>query len=264
MQTSLWPEFYACARVSMAESTLVQSVVVALSLLLFVPLSLVLKYWIGASELWVFASATLAIAILADWVRRSTEQLAGRTGPAIGGLLNISFGSAAELILALFVLATGNTTVVRAQITGSIIGTSLFGLGLAIIVGGWGRGKQTFQRDRAGLLSTLLILSIIALLLPAVFDYQARLLVHVPIPPFGDEELSLSVSVVLLLLYAANLIYTLVTRRDAFESEEGQGEVSRSLPWALAVLVGSTAVIGVRCETRPLRGQKGLAKMCHF
>ncbi|MGI8568480.1 MAG: hypothetical protein ACR2KT_05145 [Methylocella sp.] len=67
-------------------------------------------------------------------------------------------------------------------------------------------------------------------------------------PPFGDEELSLSVSVVLLLLYAANLIYTLVTRRDAFESEEGQGEVSWSLPWALAVLVGSTAVIAVEAS----------------
>ena len=87
----------------------------------------------------------------------------------------MSFGSIAELLLALFVLAKGGTQVVQAQITGSIIGTSLFGLGLAIVVGGIGREKQTFSSTKASLLSTLLILAVIALLLPAVFDYTGRL-----------------------------------------------------------------------------------------
>lgn len=107
--------------------------------------------------------------MLADWVRRATEHVASRVGTAIGGLLNISFGSVAELILAIFVLSSGKADVVRAQITGSIIGTSLFGLGLAIVVGSIGREKQEFKRERAGQLSSLFILLVIALLLPAVF-----------------------------------------------------------------------------------------------
>jgi Ca2+/Na+ antiporter len=110
-----------------------------------------------------------------EWVRRATDQLASRVGPAVGGLLTISFGSIAELVLALFVLMRGQTNVVQAQITGSILATSLFALGLAIIVGGSTRDRQHFSPERAGLLSSLLILVVIALLLPAVFDLTGRL-----------------------------------------------------------------------------------------
>ena len=104
-------------------------------LLLFIPISLILAYGFHSAPLWVFAAAGLAIIPIADWIRRATNQLAGRTGPAIGGLVNVTFGSIAELTLALFVLSRGHTTVVRAQITGSLIGTSLLGLGLAIVAG---------------------------------------------------------------------------------------------------------------------------------
>lgn len=83
----------------------------------------------------------------------------------MGGLLTISLGSLAELLLALFVLSRGEQAVVRAQITGSIIGTSLLGLGLAIVVGGLTRERQSFKQERAGLLSSLLMLAVIALLL---------------------------------------------------------------------------------------------------
>lgn len=89
----------------------------------------VLQYLMGASPTWVILAGAAAIAVLADWVRRATERVAAKAGPAIGGLLNISFGSLAELILALLVLADDKPDVVRAQITGSIMGTSLFGLG---------------------------------------------------------------------------------------------------------------------------------------
>ena len=132
------------------------------SLLAFIPISLALKYFFGASAIAIFGTSAIAVAALAEWVRRATDQIAARVGPAIGGLLTVSFGSIAELVLALFVLMRGQASVVQAQIVGSIIGTSLLGLGLAIIVGGATRDRQRFKPERAGLLSSLLILVLIA------------------------------------------------------------------------------------------------------
>ena len=150
----------------------------------------------GASPLLVFAASALAIAVRAEWLRRATVQLADRVGPAIRRLLTVSFGSIAELVLALFVLLRGEVAVVQTQIAGSIMGTSLFGLGFAIIVGGATRERQKFSAERAGLLSTLLILVVIALL-PAVFDLTRRISDRTSTIGSTDEELSLGVSVVL-------------------------------------------------------------------
>src|SRR3989442_9470983 len=129
-----------------------------------------------------------------------------RAGPAIGGLLNVTFGNMAELIIALFVLSAGHAEVVKAQITGSIVGNSLLGLGLGIVAGSWGRDKQTFSRQHAGLLSSLLILSAIALMLPALFDYTERSAAVAGLRAL-DERLSLGVSVAPILLFLANLGY---------------------------------------------------------
>ena len=235
-----------------------------LGLLLAIPVAPALHYLAGASPLWVFVAGAAGIAVLADWVRRATDQVAERVGPAVGGLLNVSFGSLAELILAVFVLASGKTDVVRAQITGSIIGTSLFGLGLAIVVGSAGRDKQTFKRERAGLLSSLFILVVIALLLPAVFDYTMRNVTGTPDVGPSEEKLSIGVSAVLLALYGANLLYTLATHRDVFASGEprggehsgehgdagGEGGAGAAWPlWAaLGVLVAATAAIALEAE----------------
>ena len=146
-------------------------------------------------------------------------------------------------------LAAGKADVVRAQITGSIIGTSLFGLGLAIVVGSIGRDKQLFQRERAGQLSSLLILVVIALLLPAVFDFTGRNATERQVLELTDEELSLGVSAVLLVLYAANLVYTLVTHRDVFASEEpGDAEGAWPLWTALGVLSAATAAIALEAH----------------
>lgn len=212
-----------------------------------VPLALALRYAFDASALAVFATGGIAIAVLAEWMRRATEQVAAHAGPAIGGLLTVSFGSAAELILALFVIASGELEVVRAQITGSIIATSLLGLGLACLVGGFGRERQTFSGRRAGLQASLLTIVVVALLMPAVFDRAdaAR-----AVPPaaraVSEESLSIGVAVVLLLLYAGNLIFTLVTHRDVFarddEAQEG-GAAAWSLPRALGVLVLATMAV---------------------
>src|SRR4051812_25359099 len=208
----------------------------AYALLALVPLALGLDY-LGAGPVWVLLTGAAAVAVLADWVRRGTEQLAKRAGPTIGGLLNVSFGSLAELILALFVLLDGHVEVVRAQITGSIIGTSLLGLGLAALLGGIGRERQCFNRANAGLLSTLLILLTVALVLPAVFDLTERASASDAAAAVTGEELSLGIAVVLLLLYGANLVYTLVTHRDAFGSAERGGEPEWSLARSLGVMV---------------------------
>src|SRR4051795_4271103 len=108
-------------------------------LLLLVPLALALHYLLHVGPLWTFACAVLAIVPLAEWIRRATEQLAARAGPAVGGLLNVTFGNLTELVLALFLLAAGKADIVKGQITGSIIGNALLGLGLAILAGAWGR-----------------------------------------------------------------------------------------------------------------------------
>lgn len=213
-------------------------------LLLLVPISLAVHYFSGAGPIWVFVSAILAIVPLAEWIRRATENMAARVSPAIGGLLNVTFGNMAELILALFVLAAGEQGVVKGQITGSIIGNSLLGLGLAVIVGSYGRERQTFKRERAGLLSSLLILATLGLLVPALFDYTERGLVASSAAGRLDEQLSLGVAVVLILVYIANLIYTLVTHRDVFEFRRSDEETHQT-PWpiwqSLGVLLAGTA-----------------------
>lgn len=216
-------------------------------LLLLVPLSLGLAYF-GAPPLLVFITAAASIIPLAEWSRRATEQMAEHAGSVIGGLLSITFGNSAELILAIFVLHAGNTHVVKATITGSIIGNSLLGLGLAILAGSWGRDKQTFSRERTGLLSSLLILSVIALMIPALFDYTERGLLASPNAAKLDEHLSLGVAVVLIVVYVCNLIYTLFTHRDVFAGIEEDGSPEWSMRKSLAVLLGATAVVAVEAD----------------
>lgn len=216
------------------------------ALIVLAPLSLALAL-LHAAPMWVFATGAAAIIPLSGWIRRATEQIAERAGPAIGGLLNVTFGNAAEFILALFVLRSGNTSVVKATITGSIIGNSLLGLGISILAGSWGRDKQTFNRDRAGLLASLLILSVIALLLPAMFDYAERSLATPARAHVLDVRLSLGVSIVLIAVYIANLFYTLVTHRDIFATAE-EGHPTWSLGKALAVLASATVAVAVEAE----------------
>lgn len=225
------------------------------ALLLLVPISVVLALVQSVPRALVFVTALLAIVPLAEWVRRSTEHVAARAGSAIGGLLNVSFGNAPELILALFVLRAGQVAVVKAQITGSLIGNSLLGLGVAIVAGSFGRERQHFNRERAGLLSSLLILVTIAILLPALFDYTERGVLRDPNSTALDEQLSLGVAVVLILVYIGNLIYTFVTHRDVFSrgasgAHESDPEVEApwSLTKALLILVGATVLTAVEAE----------------
>jgi Ca2+:H+ antiporter len=229
-------------------------------LLLLVPISLGVTYLLDVSPLLVFAAAIVAIVPLAEWIRRATEHLAHTLGAAMGGLLNLTFGNVAELLLAVFVLMEGKPDVVKGQITGSILGNGLLGLGAAVIAGSWGRHRQTFNRASAGKLSSLLILVVIGLLLPALFSMTERHAVGAAQANNLDERLSLGAAVVLLFVYAANLVYTFVTHRDVFSTEEedgdesaGSGQVENAVsPWpiwkSVAVLLGATAALAWEAE----------------
>src|SRR5438270_12025875 len=137
--------------------------------LFFIPVSLALRYLLDVQPIWIFGAGAAALGVLAGWGRRATEQLAHRAGATIGGLLNVSFGNIAELVLARFVLSEADTQGVQAQITGSIIGTTLLFLGISALVGGIGRTRQTFDKASVGLLSTSLFLLVCASFLPAIF-----------------------------------------------------------------------------------------------
>jgi Ca2+:H+ antiporter len=223
---------------------------IRIALLGTVPVAPLLHYVFAAPPIWVFLTGIVGVGILADWIRAATEELAHHTGPAVGGLLTISLGSVAELLLALFVLAKGEAEVVHAQITGSIIGTSLLGLGLAIVAGGAMRDRQRFPRERAGLLSSMLILVVIVLLLPAVFDFTGRHVTHTDHMGVSDEALSLLVSAVLLALYAANLVFTLVTHRNVFSRDDGAEPTAArwSIGACLGILAAATVAAALESE----------------
>lgn len=216
--------------------------------LLLVPAALILHYTDAAPSLVVFVIGLAAIAILADWVRRGTEQVAEHAGAAIGSLLTVTFGNAAELVIALFVLAQAHTEVVQAQITGSIIGTTLLFLGISVLAGGLKRRHQVFDKRRVGLLGTLLMLVAVAILLPAVFDMTERAVAPQADRAYLEEKLSLWVSVLLLVLYGAHLIYVLVTHRSVFAAEAEPGRAQWSLAKGLSVMALGTVFIAVMSE----------------
>src|SRR5687768_8260858 len=146
---------------------------VLLALLVFVALA-PLAAWLHWGPVWVFAFACLAIVPLAGLMGESTEHLSSRLGAGMGGFLNATFGNAAELIIALMALRRGLYDVVKASLTGSIIGNSLLVLGLAILMGGFRRERQSFDRAAAGVGSTLLALAAIGLVIPAMFHWTAN------------------------------------------------------------------------------------------
>src|SRR6185503_12733367 len=141
-------------------------------LLVFIPVAVILEVR-HAAGIWIFAASALAIVPLAGLMGRATEALAETLGEGIGGLLNATFGNAAELIIASMALREGLYDVVKASITGSIIGNILLVFGLSALVGGARRQSQRFNATAARLVSTLLLLSVVSLVLPAIFHMIA-------------------------------------------------------------------------------------------
>jgi Ca2+:H+ antiporter len=176
---------------------------------------------------------------------RATEQLAEHLGEGIGGLLNASFGNAAELIIAFFALQAGLHEVVKASITGSIIGNILLVLGLSMVAGGMRFPVQEFNRTAAAMGASLLLLSAIGLLVPALFHFVA-----------GEEgraherDLSLEIAVVLFLTYCLSLIFSLRTHKHLY-SGAGGGEAGVS-HWsrgrAISILLLASVMVAVIAE----------------
>lgn len=196
-----------------------------LLLLVFVPLAPIAEHmhW-GA--LTVFAFSAIAIVPLAGLMGEATEQLASRLGAGIGGLMNATFGNAAELIIALVALHKGLYDVVKASLTGSIIGNILLVLGLSLFAGGWKRERQTFDRSAASASATLLALAALALLVPAAFHMVAEQAVAEQTLTRAREvvlerTLSLEIAIVLFVAYVLSLVFSLRTHKHLYE---GGGE----------------------------------------
>ncbi len=197
----------------------------------FIPIAIGLEL-AHASPVLIFSAAALGVIPTAAVMGEATEHLAAQTGPGIGGFLNVTFGNAPELIIAFFALKEGLQEVVKASIVGSIIGNILLVLGAAMLVGGWKRERQTFNQTAANAQSSMLLLALTALILPAVFQ-----LVHGGgLPGVGEErvdfgseleKLSLGVAIVLMITYAAGLYFSLKTHRKVFNPFEG-GEVKEA------------------------------------
>ncbi len=209
---------------------------------------------IGAAAGAVFAASALGIVPTAALMGRATEELAARSGPGIGGLLNVTFGNAPELIIALFALQKGLQEVVKASIVGSIIGNILLVLGAAMLFGGLGRDKQTFSRTTASIQTTMLLLAGAALVMPAIFELVEGK--GLPSPGaetvnYGPpvEHLSLAVAIVLIATYVAGLFFSLKTHRDIFNPEyEDEGTWGWSTRKSVLALAGAGVLVGLMSE----------------
>lgn len=235
-------------------------------LLVFVPIALVLDFVLHAGAVLVFLSSALAIVPLAGLMGKSTEALAVRVGAGLGGLLNATFGNAAELIIAVFALREGLYDLVKASLTGSIIGNVLLVFGLSALLGGLRRRRQSFNRTAASMGATMLLLSAVALVVPAIFHEVAG-----PGVAGGEQLLSLELAVVLMATYLLGLLFTLKTHShlyagtaghepageegsagDAEDARDAAGEAGNGGHWtpglASGVLVASAAAVGLMSE----------------
>jgi Ca2+:H+ antiporter len=216
------------------------------SLLVFIPIALSVRFF-HLGDVWLFITSAAAIIPLAKILGTATEELALRVGSGIGGLLNATFGNAVEMIIAFFALQAGLYEVVKASITGSILGNVLFVLGLAIYMGGLGREKQTFNRVAAGVSASQLTLGTVGLLIPAAFVITSP---SSEVDVLLREELSIGVALLLLGSYIAQMVFFLRTHKHLYSEEEEM--VMHGQAWSIRhsviVLVGATALVALMSE----------------
>jgi Ca2+:H+ antiporter len=213
----------------------------------FIPLAIALDI-AHASPTIIFFSSALGVIPTAALMGRATEELAARSGPGIGGLLNVTFGNAPELIIALFALNAGLHEVVKASLIGSVIGNVLLVMGASMFVGGLGRERQYFNRVSAVAQSSMLLLAVAAMAMPAIFELVEGK--GLPLPgaervSYGStvEQLSLAVAIVLILSYGAGLVFSLRTHRDLFNPPSDEAEHGE--PWSVRRSVSMLALAGV-------------------
>jgi Ca2+:H+ antiporter len=218
-------------------------------MLVFVPAS----FWLGlthASPVAVFVVSCLAILPLAGLLGEATESLAHRAGAGLGGLLNATFGNAAELIIAFMALRAGETEIVKASLTGSIIGNMLMVLGLAMLLGGFRHQQLSFSQLAAETSSGMMVLAVVAFVIPAIY---AQVTQHSH--PEHIESISLDISWILILTYVASLVFQFKTHSRLFSPEDAPDAaeaIEDGHPWSLArslsVLLGAAVLIGFVSE----------------
>jgi Ca2+:H+ antiporter len=221
----------------------------------FIPLAIVLELVHAAASL-IFFAAALGVIPTAALMGRATEELAARSGPGLGGLLNVTFGNAPELIIGFFALRQGLQEVVKASIVGSILGNILLVMGAAMLAGGLRRERQRFDRTAAGAQSLMLLLAAVVLVMPAIYELVAG--DGLPSPtakavrlPGKLEALSVGASVILLASYACGLWFSLRTHKDLFNpahAEEDHVDPPWSVRRALTMLAIAGVAVGVMSE----------------
>jgi Ca2+:H+ antiporter len=217
-------------------------------LLVFVPVAIVLEVTHAGAAL-IFGASCLAIVPLAGLMGKATEHLAEKLGEGVGGLLNATFGNAAELIIATMALNRGLTDVVKASITGSIIGNILLVFGLSALCGGLRYPAQRFNQTAANLGATMLTLSVVGLLVPAMFHVVAR-----GRPNAGEQELSLEIAVILMVTYALSLVFTLRTHKHLYAGGHGAASADAigmhgwSRSRSVTVLLVATVFVAIMSE----------------
>jgi Ca2+:H+ antiporter len=215
---------------------------VFLALLIFVPLSLFAEY-MRFSPIVIFILASLAIIPLAKFIGESTEEISVHTGPALGGLLNATFGNATELIISIFALQAGLTEMVKASITGSIIGNLLLILGMAFFFGGLGKDEQTFNTTAARTSASTLFLATAAIVMPAVFVLTSENPSVMVI-----ETLSIAVSIIMAVSYLASLLFSLRTHKHLYTADTTECIAKWSVKKSVTILLASTVAVAVMSE----------------
>src|SRR5215212_3959903 len=192
----------------------------------FIPIAIALELAHADASV-IFATSALGVIPTAALMGRATEELAARSGPGIGGFLNVTFGNAPELIIAFFALREGLLEVVKASLVGSILGNVLLVMGAAMLVGGLKRERQYFDRTAANTQSLMLLLACVALIMPAIYE----LVIGGSLPKPTDqskhfpndlEAMSVGVALVLLAPYVAGLIFSLKPHKDLFNPEHAE------------------------------------------
>ncbi len=191
-----------------------------------------------------FTLSLAAIVPLAKVIGDATEELAAKTTPALGGLLNATFGNATELIIGIFALQAGLIQVVKASITGSIIGNLLLVLGMAIFMGGRTRKKQVFNATAAKAAASMLLLATIALVVPAMFGATSA-----DVTPHTIMLLSVLVSILMIGAYIASLFFSLKTHKHLYEEEAADNPTKWTLWQSIWILGGATVAVALVSET---------------
>jgi Ca2+:H+ antiporter len=214
------------------------------ALLVFVPAAILLEYARPEAHTLIFFAACLAIVPLAGLMGRATEQIADRAGEGIGGLLNATFGNAAELIIAIVALRAGQLDIVKASLTGSIIGNVLLVLGAAFLAGGLQHKVQEYNPITARAQAEMLLVSAVAMIIPALFHALRPEGVVV-----NEAAISFAIACLLMALYALSLVFSLRTHKELFRGTQhetapgGHSEPAGSLPVAVATLAIVTVFI---------------------